>query len=135
MRGKTGLIIGLAAGYVLGTRAGRERYEQIKSAAATVWHLDPVQKQVHRAEDLGKSALLALPRALWKGAVAVTRAASTNGGTPGERLDAALDAGKDASGDVVAAADTSADAAEKTVKKTATAAKKAATPRTAANES
>lgn len=27
---KTGLIIGAAAGYVLGAKAGRERYEQIK---------------------------------------------------------------------------------------------------------
>jgi hypothetical protein len=31
MRGKVGLVIGLAAGYVLGARAGRERYEQIKA--------------------------------------------------------------------------------------------------------
>src|SRR3546814_17314066 len=30
MKGKVGLVIGLAAGYVLGARAGRERYEQIK---------------------------------------------------------------------------------------------------------
>ena len=29
MRGKVGLVIGLGVGYVLGTRAGRERYEQI----------------------------------------------------------------------------------------------------------
>lgn len=36
MRGKVGLVIGLAAGYVLGTRAGRERYEQIKAQAEKV---------------------------------------------------------------------------------------------------
>jgi hypothetical protein len=29
MRFKTGLMIGFGAGYYLGTRAGRERYEQI----------------------------------------------------------------------------------------------------------
>ena len=50
MRGKVGLVIGLAAGYVLGTRAGRERYEQIKEQALKVWNLDPVQKQVDRAK-------------------------------------------------------------------------------------
>jgi len=33
MRGKMMFIAGLAAGYVLGTRAGRERYEQIVQAA------------------------------------------------------------------------------------------------------
>ena len=32
MRFRTGLIIGLAVGYLLGTRAGRERYEQIQGA-------------------------------------------------------------------------------------------------------
>ena len=29
MKGKLGIAVGLAAGYVLGTRAGRERYQQI----------------------------------------------------------------------------------------------------------
>ncbi len=31
MKGKIGLVVGLGVGYVLGTRAGRERYEQIKT--------------------------------------------------------------------------------------------------------
>jgi membrane protein DedA with SNARE-associated domain len=30
MKGKIGLVVGLGVGYVLGTRAGQERYEQIK---------------------------------------------------------------------------------------------------------
>ncbi len=30
---KTGLVIGFGAGYVLGARAGRERYDQIVSVA------------------------------------------------------------------------------------------------------
>jgi hypothetical protein len=34
MRFRAGLIVGAALGYVVGTRAGRERYEQIKRAAA-----------------------------------------------------------------------------------------------------
>jgi hypothetical protein len=34
MRFRAGLVAGVALGYVLGTRAGRERYEQIKRAAA-----------------------------------------------------------------------------------------------------
>lgn len=33
MRFKTGLVIGFAVGYVLGAKAGRERYEQIKHLA------------------------------------------------------------------------------------------------------
>ena len=33
MKFKSGLTIGIAIGYVLGARAGRERYEQIKRGA------------------------------------------------------------------------------------------------------
>ncbi|HLT67544.1 MAG TPA: hypothetical protein VKZ73_06700 [Microbacterium sp.] len=50
MRGKIGLIVGLGAGYVLGTRAGRARYEQIKKQAEKVWELPPVQKQVGKVK-------------------------------------------------------------------------------------
>ncbi len=34
MKFRTGLVVGIGVGYVLGARAGRERYEQIKRAAA-----------------------------------------------------------------------------------------------------
>ncbi|MCX6502540.1 MAG: hypothetical protein NT132_09090 [Microbacterium sp.] len=125
MRGKAGLIIGLAAGYVLGTRAGHERYEQIKEQALKVWNLDPVQKQVAKVEQFGKSAIMALPSTLWKGAQKVTAAATTKG-TPGQRLDAAIDAGEDAAKDVADAAETSAEAVKDAAENTATAAKKAA---------
>ncbi len=33
MKGKLGLAVGLAAGYVLGTKAGRERYQQLVASA------------------------------------------------------------------------------------------------------
>ena len=33
---KFGLVVGLGLGYVLGTRAGRERYEQIKEQASKI---------------------------------------------------------------------------------------------------
>ncbi|UUT34515.1 hypothetical protein [Microbacterium elymi] len=108
MRGKVGLVIGLAAGYVLGARAGRERYEQIKEQAERVWELPAVQKQVDRAKDFGKSAVMALPNALWDGAVKVTRAASSRG-TAGERVDAAVRAGTRSGDDVARAAQTTAD--------------------------
>lgn len=44
MRGKLILVVGLATGYVLGSRAGRPRYEQIKAGADKVWNLAPVQQ-------------------------------------------------------------------------------------------
>ena len=109
MRGKIGLVIGLAAGYVLGTRAGRERYEQIKHQALKVWNLDPVQQQVAKAKDYAKSAAMALPTTVWDSAVKVTKAAGAKG-TPGQRLDATLKVGKDSADDIGAAAQQSANA-------------------------
>jgi hypothetical protein len=46
MKGKIAFVLGAAVGYVLGSRAGRQRYEQIKRGAQTVWNTEPVQKGV-----------------------------------------------------------------------------------------
>lgn len=51
MRGKIMFLVGLGVGYVLGTKAGRERYEQIRARAKDVWESEPIQRQVHRAGD------------------------------------------------------------------------------------
>lgn len=49
MKGKILFLAGVGVGYVLGTRAGRERYEQIKAAAARFWNAPVVQ---HRVDDV-----------------------------------------------------------------------------------
>jgi hypothetical protein len=54
MRGKVLLLVGLAVGYVLGTRAGRERYDQMKAQAQKLWQDPRVQKQVKQAEQFAK---------------------------------------------------------------------------------
>ena len=46
MKGKILFVVGLGVGYVLGTRAGRERYEQIRRAAEGVWNTPAVQQGV-----------------------------------------------------------------------------------------
>ena len=56
MRGKLILVAGLAVGYVLGSRAGRERYNQIARAADSFWNSRPVQRQMHQAGDLARDA-------------------------------------------------------------------------------
>ena len=48
---KLTLLTGVAIGYVLGTRAGRERYEQIKAGASKVAHSPKVQAAADRAQD------------------------------------------------------------------------------------
>jgi len=127
MRGKAGLVIGLAVGYVLGTRAGRERYEQIKGQWLKVWNLDPVQEQVGKVKEFAKSTAMALPSTLWDSAVKVVQSTSSKD-TPGQKLDAAIRAGKDQVDDVAAAAETSAgavkDAAQDALDDVAKAAKK-----------
>ncbi|GAA5209694.1 hypothetical protein [Microbacterium kyungheense] len=114
MRGKAGLVIGLAVGYVLGTRAGRERYEQIKAQWLKVWNLDPVQEQVGKVKDFAKSQAMALPSTLWEAGVKVVQAAGSKG-TPGQKLDAAIKVGKDSQEDVGRAAQTSAQAVKDAV--------------------
>ena len=44
MRGKLMFITGLAAGFVLGSRAGREKYEEIAANAKKVWEHPSVQE-------------------------------------------------------------------------------------------
>ncbi len=54
--GKGTFIVGLGVGYVLGTRAGRERYEQIKERATGVWNNPRVRRQVDTAKHTATSA-------------------------------------------------------------------------------
>lgn len=47
--GKLSFIAGVGVGYVLGARAGRTRYEQIKVQASRLWQSEPVQSKVATA--------------------------------------------------------------------------------------
>jgi hypothetical protein len=49
--GKVTLLAGLAAGYVLGTRDGRERYEQIRTQATKVMQDPRVKRKTAQAQD------------------------------------------------------------------------------------
>jgi hypothetical protein len=57
MKLKSALLAGLAAGYVLGAKAGRERYEQIRAAARQVRDNPGVQRltqEVNKTVAVGK---------------------------------------------------------------------------------
>jgi len=56
MRGKLGIAIGLAAGYVLGTRAGRERYQQLTASAKRLADDPSVQRLQEELNGLFGSA-------------------------------------------------------------------------------
>jgi hypothetical protein len=58
--GKKSLLIGAAIGYVLGARAGRERYDQIAAQVSRLWNDPKVKSKVDQAQtaavDTAKSA-------------------------------------------------------------------------------
>lgn len=64
MRSKAAFIVGTGVGYVLGTRAGRERFEKIKVWSRAAWTNPQVQARVTeleaKAADLARSEGAAL---------------------------------------------------------------------------
>ena len=54
MAGKLSLLVGFGAGYVLGARSGRERYDQIAGKAQEVWRDPRVQEKAGQAQQLVK---------------------------------------------------------------------------------
>ncbi len=54
--GKLTMLAAGAAGYVLGARAGRERYDQIAASTKKVWRDPRVQTRKDQATDVAKQA-------------------------------------------------------------------------------
>ena len=48
-------LTAVGVGYVLGARAGRQRYEQIARTSGKVWNSGPVQKQVATAKEVART--------------------------------------------------------------------------------
>jgi hypothetical protein len=49
---KLKMLVAFGAGYVLGSRAGRERYEQIVDKAQGAWRDPRVQRKAHQAQGM-----------------------------------------------------------------------------------
>ena len=49
---KTGLLVGFGVGYVLGTKAGRERYEELKASWDSFTGNPSVQRVVTRGKEV-----------------------------------------------------------------------------------
>ena len=54
MKGKILLVVGLGVGYVLGTRAGREKYDELVAKVQKVWNDPRVQTQASNVGDFVK---------------------------------------------------------------------------------
>lgn len=83
MRSKAAFIVGTGLGYVLGTRAGRQRFEKIKAYSRRAWENPQVQAKVSELQakgaDFAKSEATAI-----KGRVTEnirTAASARRGGT------------------------------------------------------
>jgi len=59
MKAKLALVVGASAGYVLGTRDGRQRYEQLKTKAEALWADPKVQDKVSQVKGSVASATTA----------------------------------------------------------------------------
>ena len=74
--GKVSFVLGLGAGYVLGTRAGRARFEQIQQAAVSLSGRPEVQDAVGKVRE-------SLPSSLQKTVDGLTKSTpAASGGSP-----------------------------------------------------
>lgn len=74
------LVAAGAAGYVLGARAGRERYEQIAQQAQKVWSNPKVQQTRQQATDAAMSQAPVVKEKLQDVTSTVTSKVSSTGG-------------------------------------------------------
>lgn len=82
MRGKLLFITGGLVGYVLGSRAGRKRYDQIVAAAENLWSAPPVQRRVTEVRDFALERVGDVPSALFDaGKKLVTAVQAKTGGS------------------------------------------------------
>ena len=78
MKFRLGLVVGLAVGYVLGAKAGRERYEQIKRGADRLRSNESIRKVAGSAEKATRKPRTAAGNGLVKVADSVrTKAAES----------------------------------------------------------
>jgi phage-related protein len=126
MKGKFLFVVGLGVGYVLGTRAGRERYEQIRRAAQSVWNQPVVQEGVDTVKTFAMSRVGDLGDTVLDGAKQFVRKVSSTQDTAKNDVSRAATSAKAAVDDAAEAVDESIDAAAKTAKSAAESAATAA---------
>lgn len=84
-RGKSGLLLGFAGGYILGTKAGRQRYEQIRRMWSRLMGSATVRRATERTKELAggqtRRALYAVQSGVEKAGSAVKERLG-NGGDP-----------------------------------------------------
>ncbi|MGI9824710.1 hypothetical protein [Agromyces sp. Marseille-Q5079] len=142
MKGKVLFVVGLGVGYVLGTRAGRQRYEQIKGAAESVWNTPTVQNGVStvkdfamaRVGDVSDSVLDGVKSLIGnatKGSGATKQDVRSSAQSAKSNVSKAADAARDVIDDTASKLEEAIDDAADVAAKSAPAKKSASKPRTA----
>jgi hypothetical protein len=106
MKSKLLFGVGIAAGYVLGSRSGRAAYDKLKARAAGIWDSKPVQDKVaaateavkEKAPEVGDQLSEAARRAGTVLSSAMHRDASKAGGTTAPAASSGVSAAAGASG-------------------------------------
>jgi hypothetical protein len=82
MKFRTGLVVGLGVGFVLGARAGRERYDQMKAALDSVRGNETVQRAAAVADRSTIKVRQAAGRGLVTASETIKERAENNGSRP-----------------------------------------------------
>jgi hypothetical protein len=89
MRSKAAFIVGTGLGYVLGTRAGRQRFESIKKWSTTFWQNPQVQARVTdleaKAADFARTEGAAIKGRVTENLRSTVRSTRGGSSTPIER--------------------------------------------------
>ncbi|MFJ5861898.1 YtxH domain-containing protein [Pseudarthrobacter sp. NPDC092439] len=99
MKNKLLLGVGIATGYVLGSRSGRAAYDKLKARAAGIWDSPPVQEKVTSATDAIKEKAPVMADQLTEAA----RRAGTVLGSAMHRDDSSVKSGTGTDGDHIPA--------------------------------
>ena len=111
---KIAFVAGIGVGYVLGARAGKQRYEQIKAQADKAWHNPQVQEKVTAAQETVKAkAPVVGQKAKEAAGTAASAAASTAKDAASSAKDAASSAKDSAKETAASAKDAAATAKDK----------------------
>jgi hypothetical protein len=109
MKGKILFVVGLGVGYVLGTRAGRERYEQIRRSAERVWNRPEVQQGVDTVKDFAKTRVGDLSETVLDGVKGLIGNATKTSGASKADVDRAARSAKENIAKAAAAAKSAVD--------------------------
>jgi hypothetical protein len=78
------LLVAAGVGYVLGTRAGRQRYDQIKGTVNKVAHDPRVQDKTHQAVDLAREQAAVVADKVTSAAAAASKVTGSKGAHQGD---------------------------------------------------